>query len=109
VGAPLAAASLAWGATTLGIAMCAALAGLFFGPIFPNVISALQAAFPAEARRLGPPVFAAASAGGAFVPWMAGWMSASTNDVRVILAPAVICLILMWPAWGSVRRQAGLA
>lgn len=108
VGAPLAAATLALGSTTLGIAICAALAGLFFGPVFPNAISVLQAAFPAEARRLGPPVFAAASAGGAFIPWVAGWMSANSTDVRVILWPAVICLIVMAPVWGSVRRQAGL-
>lgn len=108
IGGPLAAASLALAPTTLAIAACAMLAGLFFGPVFPNVISVLQAAFPAEARRLGPPVFAAASAGGAFVPWVAGLASAHATDVRVILGPALVCLLAMAPAWASVRRQADL-
>jgi fucose permease len=106
LGAPVAAASLALGSTTFGIAVCAALAGLFFGPVFPNAIAVLQAAFPAEARRLGPPVFAAASTGGAVVPWIAGWVSASSTDVRVILAPALVCLLLMAPVWRDVRRHA---
>lgn len=106
IGAPVAAASLALASTTMTIALCAVLAGLFFGPVFPNAIAVLQAAFPAQARRLGPPVFAAASAGGAFVPWVAGWVSASSTDVRVILAPALVCLLLMAPMWRGVRRYA---
>lgn len=108
LGGPVAAASLAAASTTAAIALCAVMAGLLFGPVFPNVISVLQGAFPAEARRLGPPVFAAASAGGAFVPWVAGLVSANSADVRVILGPALVCLIAMAPAWASVKRQAGL-
>lgn len=103
---PVAAAALALAQSAGAITVAAGLTGLFFGPVFPSAISMLQSANARQARRLGPPVFAAASAGGAVMPWIAGWVSAGSGDVRVILGPAVICLLMMTPAWMSVRRPA---
>jgi fucose permease len=104
--APMAAAGLALAAGAGSMTATAAMAGLVFGPIFPTGISTLKSANAQQARRLGPPVFAAASAGGALMPWVAGLVSSGSSDVRVILGPALICLLLMTPAWMSARRAA---
>ncbi len=102
---PAAAAALAFTGSVPAMTLIAALAGLAFGPVFPNTVATLEAGNGNASRRLGPPVFAAGAAGGAIVPWIAGWVSSGSSDVRVILWPVLVCLALMWPAWAGVGRS----
>lgn len=102
---PVAAAALAFTGSISAMTLIAALAGLVFGPVFPNTVATLESGTGNASRRLGPPVFAAGAAGGAVVPWIAGWVSSGSSDVRVILWPVLVCLALMWPAWAGVRRS----
>lgn len=102
---PVAAGALAFTGSVPAMTLIAALAGLAFGPVFPNTVATLESGNGNASRRLGPPVFAAGAAGGAVVPWIAGMVSSGASDVRVILWPVLACLALMWPAWAGVRRS----
>ncbi len=103
---PLLSAAVAWSGNVATLTLVAAMAGFFYGPVFPNTIATLESGKDSNSRKLGPPVFAAGAAGGAVIPWVAGWVSSGSEDVRVILWPVLICLLLMWPAWARVRRSA---
>jgi fucose permease len=109
VACPILSAAVALSGSMASLTLLAAIAGFFYGPVFPNTIATLESGNGANSRRLGPPVFAAGAAGGAVIPWIAGLVSSGSNDVRVILWPVLACLILMWPAWAGVRRQTRLA
>lgn len=105
IACPVLSAAVALSGNVATLTLVAAMAGFFYGPVFPNTIATLESGNGANSRKLGPPVFAAGAAGGAVIPWVAGWVSSGSVDVRVILWPVLVCLILMWPAWVCVKRS----
>jgi len=104
IACPVLSAAVGLSGSVFSLTLIAAMAGFFYGPVFPNTIATLESGKDANSRKLGPPVFAAGAAGGAVIPWIAGWISSGFHDVRAILWPVLACLVLMWPAWAGVRR-----
>ncbi|MCU1305062.1 MAG: transporter, major facilitator family [Candidatus Sulfotelmatobacter sp.] len=80
------------------VALAIALAGLGLSSIFPIAIATLSRKFGAGASRIAGVMFALAGAGGATLPWLIGYTSTVSGNLKygllVPLASSVIMLLL---------------
>jgi fucose permease len=78
------------------IALGAILAGLGFSSVFPFAIASLARHFGARESQVAGPMFALAGAGGATLPWLAGYFSTTFGALRYGLAvPLLGCILLL--------------
>jgi MFS transporter, FHS family, glucose/mannose:H+ symporter len=81
--------------------------GLGFAPIYPIIVSEFSGKFGAAARRLGGVIFASPSLGGATVPWLVGFVSTKTNNLRMgLLLPLGGALMLLAIFFASAKATA---
>jgi fucose permease len=82
------------------------LIGVGFGPVFPNMIAAGAARFPAEIGRMTSIVVAAGALGGIVGPWLMGHAIASISP-RASMEVALAFTIAMVALALSLRRSVG--
>lgn len=83
-------------ATTLSlIALAVSLAGFGFSSIFPIAIASLSRKFGANASHIAGSMFALAGAGGAILPWLVGYISTATGNLKFGLLVPLLGSILM--------------
>ncbi len=101
---------LSAGSPGFGAAMIV-LAGVGFGPVFPNMIAIGAASFPADVGRMTSTVSAGGALGAAFVPWMMGFALATSGarlSMELALGATLVMLLLLVnlaanprePRWG---------
>jgi MFS transporter, FHS family, glucose/mannose:H+ symporter len=76
----------------------ASLAGLGLAPVFPTTFAIFTQRLGTQASQLGGFFFVVAGLGGAFIPWLVGFTSASLGDLRLgLLIPSlcVACMIIL--------------
>ena len=80
--------------------------GLGFAPTYPIIVSEFSGKFGAAARRLGGVIFATPSLGGATVPWLVGYVSTRTNNLRMgLLLPLGGALVLLAIFFASAKAS----
>ena len=82
------------------------LIGFGYGPIFPNMIAAGAARFPAEVGRMTSIVAAAGALGGIVAPWLMGHAIAHTSP-RASMEVALAATIAMSALALSIARAQG--
>jgi MFS transporter, FHS family, glucose/mannose:H+ symporter len=73
----------------------ASLAGLGLAPVFPTTFAIFTQRLGTQASQLGGFFFVAAGLGGAFIPWLVGFTSASLGDLRLGLLIPSLCVAFM--------------
>jgi MFS transporter, FHS family, glucose/mannose:H+ symporter len=82
--------------TFWGVAVFVGVAGLGFAAVYPVLLAWMTKYFGERARRVGNVLFALASLGGATMPWLVGFVSARTGNLRVgLLVPVAACLAML--------------
>ncbi len=84
------------------------LIGVGYGPIFPNMIAAGAARFPAEVGRMTSIVVAAGALGGIVAPWLMGHAIANTSpraSMEVALAFTIAMVALALSLRGTVGEK----
>ena len=101
--------TLLYAGTVAGVMAGAAIAGLGLAPIFPILVAWLSEQFGAASTRAGGALFALGGLGGATLPWMVGWTSASFGTLRaglvVPLASSFLMLALEYGSFASGNRE----
>ena len=79
------------------------LLGIALAPIYPLVVAAsiIGLSRTSDTRF----VLAAAGIGGSILPWMTGWISALTQDIRLAMTTVPTCLVLMMFCLRSTRKS----
>lgn len=81
--------------------------GLGFAPIYPIIVSEFSGKFGAAARRLGGVIFATPSLGGATIPWLVGYVSTKTGNLRMgLLLPFGGAIVLLAIFFASAKAAA---
>jgi MFS transporter, FHS family, glucose/mannose:H+ symporter len=83
------------GSGLITISFGATLAGLGLGPIFPTTFALFTQRLGKQASQLSGLFFVVASLGGAFIPWLVGFTSASSGDLRLALCIPLFCVASM--------------
>jgi fucose permease len=95
--------------TAVGLAPSAIfLIGFGYGPIFPNMIAAGAARFPAEVGRMTSIVVAAGALGGIVGPWLMGHAIAHTSpraSMEVALAATIAMSALALSIWAEPQGR----
>jgi MFS transporter, FHS family, glucose/mannose:H+ symporter len=90
-----------------------AVAGFGLAAIYPITISRLSQEFGPAASRVGSVMFTAANFGGAFLPWMVGYLSHQFNTLEIGLAVPLAATMLMYILyrrhWPSVLARPWLS
>lgn len=72
------------------------LAGLGLAPVFPTTFALFTRHFGSQAAQLAGVIFVLASLGGAVLPWLVGFISSRTGDLRVgLLAPLLGGVVML--------------
>ena len=82
-----------------------ALAGLGFASIYPIYIAWLSLWYRERARKIGGVMFALAALGGAFAPWLVGFVSKETGNLRIGLLVPLVWAITMIVLVAVLRRE----
>jgi FHS family glucose/mannose:H+ symporter-like MFS transporter len=78
------------------VAIGVSMAGLGFSPVFPIAIATLSRKFGASAARIAGTMFALAGAGGATLPWLIGYTSTLSGNLKYGLAiPLFGCVVML--------------
>jgi MFS transporter, FHS family, glucose/mannose:H+ symporter len=93
-------------ASTIGvIEIGATLAGLGLASLYPIFIAWLSHWYGERARKIGGVMFALAALGGAFAPWLVGFISERTGSLRVGLLVPLVSVITMIVLVTVLRRE----
>jgi MFS family permease len=82
-----------------------ALAGLGLACIYPIYIAWLSLWYRERARRVGGVMFALAALGGAFGPWMVGFVSKHADSLRSGLLVTLVSVLMMIALVAVLRRE----
>jgi fucose permease len=82
-----------------------AMAGLGLASIYPIFIAWLSHWYGERARKIGGIMFALASLGGAFSPWLVGFVSKQTDSLRIGLLVPMVSVAVMLALVGVLRRE----
>jgi MFS transporter, FHS family, glucose/mannose:H+ symporter len=82
-----------------------AMTGLGFSAIYPIYIAWLSLWYRERARKIGGVMFALASLGGAFAPWLVGFVSKQTGSLRIGLLVPLAWTISMVVLVSVLRRE----
>ena len=82
-----------------------ALAGLGFASIYPIYIAWLSLWYRERARKIGGVMFALAALGGAFAPWLVGFISKETGSLRIGLLVPLVWALTMIVLVAVLRRE----
>jgi MFS transporter, FHS family, glucose/mannose:H+ symporter len=78
------------------IAIGVSLAGLGLSSVFPIAIATLSRKFGSKASQIAGLAFALAGAGGATLPWLVGYISTRTGNLKYgLLVPLFGCLVML--------------
>jgi MFS transporter, FHS family, glucose/mannose:H+ symporter len=78
-----------------GVVLGAAVAGLGHAPVFPLLVALLTHRFGRSSAEAAGPIFAVASLGGASLPWLVGFTSQCTGDLRIGLALPLAAVLVI--------------
>lgn len=92
---------LLWIPTLPGVVGGTLLTGLSYATLYPITVARLSQHYGVAARSIGAPMFALAALGPAFIPWLVGFISHATGNLRAGLAvplvgTALLFLIHLW-------------
>lgn len=90
----------------IGVACSASLAGIGLATVYPITISLLSREFGTAATRVGSIVFTVANLGGATLPWLVGFLSSESSNLRVGLAAPLVAAALMYGLYWSPWKPA---
>jgi FHS family glucose/mannose:H+ symporter-like MFS transporter len=82
-----------------------AVAGLGLASIYPIFIAWLSHWYGERARKIGGVMFALASLGGAFSPWLVGFVSKQTDSLRLGLLVPLVSVAVMLVLVAVLRRE----
>jgi FHS family glucose/mannose:H+ symporter-like MFS transporter len=86
-------ATLLWVTTFYGAAGCVAVIGLGFAGIYPLLVAWMVTHYGEQAKGTASIMFTLAALGGATMPWLVGFTSTQTGNLRTgLLVPMVACL-----------------
>ncbi len=89
-------ATLLWVTTYYGAAICVAVIGLGFAGIYPLLVSWMVTHYGEEAKGTASVMFVLAALGGATMPWLVGFTSTQTGNLRMgLIVPMVACLAMI--------------
>ena len=78
------------------VALGVSLAGLGLSSVFPIAIATLSRKFGSGARRIAGVMFALAGAGGATLPWLIGYTSTRSGNLKYgLLVPLFACMVML--------------
>ncbi len=83
----------------------AAMTGLGLASIYPIFIAWLSHWYGERARKIGGVMFALASLGGAFSPWLVGFVSKQTDSLRIGLLVPLVSVAVMLVLVAVLRRE----
>jgi FHS family glucose/mannose:H+ symporter-like MFS transporter len=82
-----------------------AMAGLGMSAIYPVYIAWLSLWYRERARKIGGVMFALASLGGAFAPWLVGFISKETTNLKMGLLVPLASVVTMLVLVSVLRRE----
>jgi fucose permease len=89
-------ATLLWTTTFYGAAACVAVIGVGFAGIYPLLVSWMVTHYGEEAKGTASVMFVLAALGGATMPWLVGFTSTQTGNLRMgLIVPMVACLAMI--------------
>jgi MFS transporter, FHS family, glucose/mannose:H+ symporter len=91
--------------TIVTIEVGATLAGLGLASLYPIFIAWLSHWYGERARKIGGVMFALAALGGAFAPWLVGFISKQTGNLRTGLLVPLASVITMIVLVAVLRRE----
>jgi fucose permease len=78
------------------VAIGVSMAGLGFSSVFPIAIATLSRKFGASAARIAGTMFALAGAGGATLPWLIGYTSTLSGNLKYgLVIPLFGCVVML--------------
>ena len=83
----------------------AAMTGLGLASLYPIFIAWLSHWYGERARKIGGVMFALASLGGAFSPWLVGFVSKQTDSLRIGLLVPLVSVAVMLVLVAVLRRE----
>jgi fucose permease len=88
--------TLLWTTTFYGAAACVAVIGVGFAGIYPLLVSWMVTHYGEEAKGTASVMFVLAALGGATMPWLVGFTSTQTGNLRMgLIVPMVACLAMI--------------
>jgi fucose permease len=89
-------AALLWAGGFRAAIACLVVAGVGLAGVYPSLIGSMVGYYGTRSRRMGNILFALASCGGAFMPWLVGFVSTHDASLRAgLLAPLIGCLAML--------------
>jgi MFS transporter, FHS family, glucose/mannose:H+ symporter len=95
-----------------GVIASACISGCGLAAVYPITISLVSRQFAPQASRVGSVVFTMSNFGGASLPWLVGFASTKTGNLRIGLAVPLIATAaiyaLYWTKWKALPAHEGI-